>query len=106
MTAVAGGLLIMSGTGPITFGDDGNTPLGIAGSNPGHDTVGIAPANATRAQRSGEAVAEVMHDGRASLWMKRLAVSGGNKAFVSCGFLDRLMRIIRVGIIVDDGVPF
>ena len=106
MAAVAGGLLLFSGTGPITFGDDDTGPRYDAYLKQADGLGGVTLLNTGRQQQSGTVVAEVMIDGKAMLFLERFAVSGGNKVFVSWGLLDPLMYIIRVGIIVDDGVPF
>ncbi len=106
MTAVAGGLLLFSGSIPITFGEDSHAGLVVLSYKYSGDASGVTLYNAGRHLRTGTLIAEVKIDGKSSLIQQRFVVSGGNKVFVKVVTPGRKTKVTRLGIIVDDGAPF
>ncbi len=106
MTAVAGGLLLLSGSIPITFGEDSHAGLVVLSYKYSGDAAGVTVRNAAKTLKTGTVVAEVKIDGKSTLMLQRFVVSGGNKVFVKVAIPNRKTKITRMGIIVDDGAPF
>jgi hypothetical protein len=102
-TAVAGGLLIASGTSPITFGDDG-PPLLLSSGKVG-DLLQFTVTNPGNQVRSGSLVVEMVLDGRRTQEVIPVTVWGGQKIFVSLEVPSTAASLIQAGIIVDDGAP-
>jgi hypothetical protein len=105
VVAVAGGLLILSGTNPL-LGDDTRTGVQIMASKLVKGIGEVTLFNPSKSPQSGMVVVEVKQHGKRTLVLAPFTVWGGNKAFVRWAVTDPLSEIIRVGIIVDDGAPF
>ncbi len=104
ITAVAGSLMIVSGTTPLTLA--GNPAVQVLGIDTAFRTAGVTLLNASRVLQTGTLVVEIEIGGRHALMQQRFKVSGGNKVFVSLTPFGHRGKIIRVGVIVDDGAPF
>jgi len=98
-TAIAGGLVILSGTYPIILGADGMVKVLSV-----RDT-GVVLHNAGDGVVSGTLIVEVVIHGNRALMRQPFTVWGGQKVFVSLDLATRDTEVLRVGIIVDDGVP-
>jgi hypothetical protein len=105
IVAVAGGLLILSGTSPL-LGDDTRTGVQVIASKLVKGIGEVTLFNPSKSPQSGMVVVEVQQHGKRNLVLAPFTVWGGNKAFVRWALTDPLAEIIRVGIIVDDGAPF
>ena len=103
LTAIAGGLALVSGTTPIAFGDDG--PVQVLGIQQSGSLAQITLFNPGQAELSGNVVIEVMAHGERHLAQVPFTVWGGQKIFVSWSSPLAGGRVIQVGIIVDDGAP-
>ena len=104
ITAVAGSLLIVSGTTPLALA--GKPPVEVLGIDSSGRTTGVTLMNSSRAVQTGTLVVEVKIGEQHALMQQRFKVSAGNKIWVSLTPLGRRGKIIQVGIIVDDGAPF
>ncbi len=103
LTAIAGGRALVSGTTPITFGDDG--ALQVLGIQQFGSLAQVTLFNPGQAQLSGNVVIEVMAHGERTVAHVPFTVWGGQKIFVSWSSPLAGGRVIQVGIIVDDGAP-
>ena len=104
ITAVAGSLLLLSGSAPFAL--EGKASLQVLGTDVASFTSGVTLFNPNRAMQTGTLVIEVELGGQRTLMFQRFAVPGGNKVFVSWVAPTGKSRVIAVGVIVDDGAPF
>ena len=103
ITAVAGGLLLFSGTS-FAIADDGSDVQVQAVRASGSQSE-VTVENTGYGLRTGQLIVELILDGRRSLLLAPFAVWGGQKAFVTIVPPIPGGSVIRVGIIVDDGAP-
>jgi hypothetical protein len=101
--AVAGGLLLASGTTPIICGDDGSVSL--VGFELVGDLAKITLFNPGFEPVTGDVVIEVMIEGRMSLERESFSISERQKVCVQVDFRSPKAKVIQVGIILDDGAP-
>ena len=104
ITAFAGSLLLLSGSTPFAL--EGKASLQVMGVDVQGLTPGLTLFNPSRVLLTGTLVIELELGGQRSLMYQRFAVPGGNKVFVSWIAPTPKSKVIRVGVIVDDGAPF
>jgi len=104
-TAVAGGLLLVSGLHPLTYGGEASAPIWIAGYKVIGALVELTLINPGQELVTGKIVVEVTLDGKRTLAQVPFTVWGGQKVFVKWSAPAPVDQIGRVGIIVDDGAP-
>ena len=104
-TAVAGGLLLVSGLHPLTYGGEASAPIWIAGYKVIGALVELTLINPGQELVTGKIVVEVTLDGKRTLAQVPFTVWGGQKVFVKWAAPAPVDQIDRVGIIVDDGAP-
>lgn len=104
ITAVAGSLLIVSGTAPLTLA--GTSPVQVLGVATADRAAGVTLTNSSRNAQTGTLIIEVQIGDQHALMQQRFKVSGGNKVWVSLTPLGKRGKIVQVGVIVDDGAPF
>jgi len=97
VVAVAGGLLLVSGIPPLTFGSSKASMLGdfaeITQPDPGAMTI------------TGQTASSVVDYGSAMRKLLPIIVWGGQKISLVVGLLNPRNPIPTCGIIVDDGAP-
>lgn len=103
---VAGGLLLVSGTLPLTFGGAATSPLAVIGPTQTGNSVEVTLLNPGPQTVTGKVVIELGTNGKSTLAVVPFTVWGGQKVSVVFTPPTPLGEIIRVGIIVDDGAPF
>jgi hypothetical protein len=107
MTAVASGLLIFSGAGPVISGDENTVgPILLTGIREAGESNGVTLLNTSGRWQTGTVFVEVTFRGARTLLQRRFRVSGHDKVFVSWGPFFQRDKEIKLGVIVDDGVPF
>jgi hypothetical protein len=104
-TAVAGGLLLVSGLHPLTYGGEASAPIWVAGYKMIGTLVELTLMNPGQDLVTGKVVVEVTVDGKRIIAHLPFTVWGGQKVFVKFAAPAPVEQIGRVGIIVDDGAP-
>jgi len=102
VTALAGGLILLSGVNPVLFAKEGSTALHVASCNQIGDVVEVTLVNPGSKALSGTLVFEVVVDGERTLATVRFTVWGGQKVFVKWASSGAIDQIGGLGIIVDD----
>ena len=105
VTALAGGLLLLSGIQPAFLASEGSSTPYIASYKQIGDVVGVTLVNPGTKAQTGRLVLALLVDGEKTLAVVPFTVMGGRKAFVSWVSPASIEGVIRVGIIVDDGAP-
>ena len=105
VTAVAGGLLLVSGLHPLTYGREASAPIWMAGCKIIGTLVELALMNPGEDLATGTVVVEVTINGKRTIAQVPFTVWGGQKVFVKWAAPAPVDQIDRVGIIVDDGAP-
>lgn len=103
--AVAGGLLLVSGVIPLTFGGGKTSPLKVVGQKAIGNLVEVTLLNPGTRTITGKVVIEVATDGGMTLALVPFTVWGGQKVSVVWVSPTPQDTIQQVGIIVDDGAP-
>ena len=103
--AVAGGLLLVSGTAPLTFGGDAKSLLQIVGKKQTGNLVEVTLLNPGAKTITGKVVIQVATGGGSTLAVVPFTVWGGQKISVVWTAPNPTDQIIKFGIIVDDGAP-
>jgi hypothetical protein len=103
--AVAGGLLLVSGVPPLTFGGDATSLLRIVGQKQTGNLVEVTLLNPGARTVTGKVVIQLATDGGSTLAVVPFTVWGGQKVSVVWSAPNPTDSIIRFGIIVDDGAP-
>jgi hypothetical protein len=104
-TALAGGLLLVSGIHPLTYGREASAPIWMAGYKIIGTLVELTLINPGQGLVTGNVVIEVTVDGKRTVAHVPFTVWGGQKVFVKWASPAPVEQIDRVGIIVDDGAP-
>jgi hypothetical protein len=102
---VAGGLLLVSGIPPLTFGGDAKSPLRVAGQKVTGNLVEVTLLNPGANTITGKVVILVATDGGTTREIVPVTVWGGQKVSVVWSAPNPTDKIIRFWIIVDDGAP-
>jgi len=104
-TAVAGGLLLISGLHPLTYGGEASASIWMAGYKIIGTLVELTLINPGQGLVTGKVIVELTFDGKRSVAQLPFTVWGGQKVFVKWVAPAPVEQIGRVGIIVDDGAP-
>ena len=105
VTALAGGLLLLSGAQPAFPATEGSSTPYIASYKQSGDLVRVALVNPGSRAQSGTLVLQLVVNGEKTLAVVPFTVMGARKAFVSWVSPSSIDGVIGVGIIVDDGAP-
>jgi len=105
VTALAGGLLLLSGAQPALLASEGSSTPYVASYKQIGDMVRVALVNPAAKAQNGSLVLELVVDGKKTLAVVPFTVMGARKAFVSWVAPASIEGVIGVGIIVDDGAP-
>ena len=105
IATVAGGLLLVSGMHPLTFGGDTSSPLQILGRKVVGNLVEVTLLNPGTDVITGKVVIQVVTEGGPNLVLIPFTAWGGQKVSVVWAFPTPPGPDPRVGIIVDDGAP-
>ena len=105
VTALAGGLLLLSGMSPVISAKEGPSALYVASYKQIGDIVEVTILNPNPGTLTGNLVVRVMIGGESTLAVVPFTVSGRQKAFVTWVSPAPVDQITGVGIIVDDGAP-
>ena len=105
VTALAGGLVLLSGVNPVLSAKDGSTALYVASYKLIGDVVEVTLVNPGSKAVSGTLVFEVVVHGERTLATVPFTVWGGQKVFVKWGSSGAIDQVGGLGIIVDDGAP-
>jgi hypothetical protein len=105
ITAVAGGLLLVSGLHPLTYGGDASLPLWLAGVKAVGNVVEVTLLNPGKGLVTGKVVIAATADGERTMAEVPFTAWGGQKVYVKWAAPAPVEQIDRVGIIVDDGAP-
>ena len=104
-SAVAGGLLLVSGMLPLTFGGGKTSPLEVVGHEQIGNLVEVTLLNPGTETITGKVVILVATDGGSTQALVPFTVWGGQKISVVWISPNPVDEVIRSGIIVDDGAP-
>jgi hypothetical protein len=105
ITALAGGLILLSGVTPAPAAKGGAGTLQIASVKLVGDAVEVTLVNTGSETLRATLVFEVVVDGERTLAMVPVTAWGGQKVFVKWGASGAVDQIGGLGIIVDDGAP-
>ena len=105
IAAVAGGLLVVSGIPPLTFGGAASSPLKVVGHKQIGNLVEVTLLNPGTLTITGKVVVEVSTDGGPDQVVYPFTVWGGQKISVVCLSPVPPDQTGPVRIIVDDGAP-
>ena len=104
--AVAGGVLLVSGFSPLTFGGATTSPLKVVDQKQVGNLVEVTLLNSGTKTVTGKVVVRVSTDGGTNLAFVPFTVWGGQKVSVVWVSPVPLDPGEKVQIIVDDGAPF
>ena len=105
IAAVAGGLLVVSGFPPLTFGGAASSPLKVVGHKQIGNLVEVTLLNPGTLTITGNLVVEVSTDGGPAKVVIPVKVWGGQKISVVTLTPVPPDQVGPVRIIVDDGAP-
>jgi hypothetical protein len=105
VTALAGGLLLLSGANPVLSAGEGPSALYVASYKQIGDVVEVTLLNPNLKALAGKLVIEVIIDGETTLAVVPFTSRGGQKVFVTWVSSTPVEAITGVKIIVDDGAP-
>ncbi len=105
VTAVAGGLLLVSGLHPLTYGGEASPPLWLVGTKAIGNVVEVSLLNPGKELITGKVVITATVDGERTMAEVPFTAWGGQKVYVNWVAPAPVGQIDRVGIIVDDGAP-
>lgn len=104
--AVVGGVLLVSGIPPLTFGGAKTSPLKVIGQKQVGNLVEVTLLNSGTRTVTGKVVVKVTTDGGTNLAFVPFTVWGGQKVSVVWVSPVPLDPDQKTQIIVDDGAPF
>ena len=105
VTALAGGLLLLSGAQTALTAAEGSSTPYVASYKQIGDLVRVALVNPDSKAQTGSLVLELVVDGEKTLAVVPFTIMGARRAFVSWVSPAPVDGVIGVGIIVDDGAP-
>jgi hypothetical protein len=106
VTALASGLLLVSGVQPWVFAGERPSSLQVSSVKLAGELLEVTLLNSAKGQMTGKVILEVrMRNGERTLVMLPFVVSGGQKVFVTWASPNPVDNVHQVGIIVDDGAP-
>jgi len=106
VTALASGLLLVSGVQPWALAGDRPSSLQVSSVKLAGELLEVTLLNSAKGQMTGKVILEVrMRNGERTLVILPFVVSGGQKVFVTWASPNPVDNVHQVGIIVDDGAP-
>jgi len=106
VTALASGLLLVSGAQPWVLAGERPSSLQVSSVKLAGELLEVTLLNSAKDQVTGKIVLRVrLRNGESTLVVVPFAVSGGQKVFVTWASPNPVEQIHQVGIIVDDGAP-
>jgi hypothetical protein len=106
VTALASGLLLVSGAQPWVLAGERPSSLQVSSVKLAGELLEVTLLNSAKDQVTGKIVLQVrLRNGESTLVVVPFAVSGGQKVFVNWASPNPVEQVHQVGIIVDDGAP-